>query len=55
MRQELGDRARQGSVTLFTEGIGPGSQSVESAKTLIKFLTGPEAAPTFRAKGFEPE
>jgi molybdate transport system substrate-binding protein len=40
-------------MTLFTGGIGAESQSAEAAKALIEFLTGPEAAPNFRAKGFE--
>ena len=44
-----------GSMTLFTAGIGAESDKVEPAKRLIKFLTGVDAAPTFRAKGFEPE
>ena len=44
-----------GSMTLFTGGIGVESKSVEPAKTLIKFLTGPDAAPSFKAKGFQPD
>ena len=44
-----------GSMTLFTGGIGIESKSVEPAKTLIKFLTGPDAAPSFKAKGFQPD
>ena len=42
------------STTLFTAGIGAGSKSSEVGGDLIRFLTGPEAAPRFRAKGFEP-
>jgi molybdate transport system substrate-binding protein len=42
------------SVTLFTGGIGTDSQSVAAGKALIEFLRGPEAAPSFKAKGFEP-
>ena len=42
------------SMTVFTAGIGAGSKSPEPAKALIKFLTGPEAASRFKAKGFEP-
>jgi molybdate transport system substrate-binding protein len=42
------------STTTFTAGIGAASTSPEQAKELIKFLTGPEAGPKFRAKGFEP-
>jgi hypothetical protein len=30
------------------------SKSPEAAKTLIKFLTGPEAASRYKPKGFEP-
>jgi molybdate transport system substrate-binding protein len=42
------------STTLFTAAIGAESQSMAAAKALIEFLRGPEAAPSFRAKGFEP-
>ena len=44
-----------GGMTLFTGGIGAESRSAEAAKGLIKFLTGPEATPNFKAKGFEAE
>jgi molybdate transport system substrate-binding protein len=40
-------------MTLFTGGIGAESQSAEAAKALIEFLTGPDAAASFTAKGFE--
>jgi molybdate transport system substrate-binding protein len=40
-------------MTLFTGGIGAESGSVPAVKALIEFLTGPEAAPSFKAKGFE--
>jgi molybdate transport system substrate-binding protein len=40
-------------MTLFTAGIGAESQSVQAAKALIEFLTGPDAASSFKAKGFE--
>jgi molybdate transport system substrate-binding protein len=40
-------------MTLFTGGIGAESQSTQAVKALIEFLTGPEAAPSFKAKGFE--
>lgn len=43
-----------GTMTLFTGGIGAESQSVPAVKALIEFLTGPEAAPEFKAKGFVP-
>jgi len=42
------------SVTLFTAAVGAGSGSPAAAKALIEFLTGPQAAPRFRAKGFQP-
>ena len=42
-----------GTMTLFTGGIGAESQAVPAVKALIEFLTGPEAAPNFKAKGFE--
>jgi molybdate transport system substrate-binding protein len=44
-----------GSMPLFTGGIGAESKSLEPGKTLIKFLTGPDAAPSFKSKGFEAE
>jgi hypothetical protein len=40
-------------MTLFTGGIGSESQSVLAVKALIEFLTGPDAASNFKAKGFE--
>ena len=42
------------STTIFTAGIGAGSKSPKAGKAFIKFLTGPEAAPRLKAKGFEP-
>jgi|RhiMetdeSRZDD1v2_1073273.scaffolds.fasta_scaffold78365_3 hypothetical protein len=39
-------------MTVFTAGIGAGSKSPDPAKELIKFLTRPEAAGRFKAKGF---
>jgi molybdate transport system substrate-binding protein len=42
------------SITVFAAAIGAASKSPEAAKSLIKFLTGPEAAPLLKAKGFEP-
>jgi molybdate transport system substrate-binding protein len=42
------------SVTVFTAGIGAGSKSPDSAKELLKLLTGPDATARFTAKGFEP-
>ena len=42
-----------GSLTQFTAAIGAGSKQAEAAKSLIQFLTGPSAAPLFKAKGFQ--
>jgi molybdate transport system substrate-binding protein len=42
------------SMTVFTAGIGAVSESPDPANELIRFLTGPEAAGRFKAKGFEP-
>jgi molybdate transport system substrate-binding protein len=42
------------SVTLFTAAVGNGSGSPVAAKALIEFLTAPQAAPRFQAKGFQP-
>jgi molybdate transport system substrate-binding protein len=42
-----------GSLTLFTGGVGADSASADAAKALIAFLSGPEAGPSFKAKGFE--
>lgn len=42
------------STTVFSAGIGAASKAPEAGKAFIKFLTGPEAVPPLRAKGFEP-
>jgi molybdate transport system substrate-binding protein len=42
-----------GSLTLFSGGVGADSGSADAAKALIEFLSGPEAAPRFKASGFE--
>jgi molybdate transport system substrate-binding protein len=42
-----------GSLTLFTGGVGAQSGSADAARALIEFLSGPEAAPHFKSKGFE--
>jgi molybdate transport system substrate-binding protein len=42
-----------GSMSLFTGGVGAGTASAEAAKALITFLTGKDAAPHFKSKGFE--
>jgi molybdate transport system substrate-binding protein len=43
-----------GSMTLFTAAIGAGSKQAEAAKSLILFLTGPDAAAVLKAKGLQP-
>ena len=40
-------------MSLFAGGIGAESRPLVAAKALIEFLTGPDAAASFRAKGFE--
>lgn len=42
-----------GTMTLFTGAIGAESAAAAAAKAAIEFLTGPEAAAAFKAKGFE--
>ena len=42
------------SITLFSADIGAGTKVPEAAKALIQFLAGPQAAPVFKAKGFQP-
>jgi molybdate transport system substrate-binding protein len=42
------------SVTVFTAGIGTETKVPDAAKSLIKFLTGPTAAPVFKSRGLEP-
>jgi molybdate transport system substrate-binding protein len=42
------------STTVFSAGIGAASKSPKAARALVRFLTGPEAAPRLKAKGFEP-
>jgi molybdate transport system substrate-binding protein len=42
------------STTIFSAGIGAANKSPEAARALIRFLTGPQAAPRLKAKGFEP-
>ncbi len=40
--------------TTFSSGIPVKSQQMEPAKALVRFLTSPAAAPTFRKNGMEP-
>jgi molybdate transport system substrate-binding protein len=42
-----------GSLTLFTGAVGAETQSGAAAKAFIDFLSGPEAAPHFKSKGFQ--
>ena len=42
------------STTVFAAAIGADSKAPAAAKALIEFLTGPQAAPKFKAKGFQP-
>ena len=42
------------STTVFTAAVGVGSKSPAAAKALIEFLTGPQATPLFKTKGFQP-
>ena len=42
------------STTLFAAAIGADSKAPVAAKAFIEFLAGPQAAPKFKAKGFEP-
>ena len=42
------------SYVMFTVGVSASSRAPDAAKDLIKFLTGPIAAPVIRAQGMEP-
>jgi molybdate transport system substrate-binding protein len=42
-----------GSMSLFTGGVGAGTASADAAKALIEFLSGKDAAPHFKSKGFQ--
>ncbi len=44
-----------GSVTQFAAGIATASKAPDAAKAFIKFITGPDAAPVLKAKGFAPD
>ncbi len=41
-------------ITVFSAGLHPAATAPGAAKALIKFLTGPEAAPIIRKSGMEP-
>jgi molybdate transport system substrate-binding protein len=42
------------STTVFAAAVGTMSKSPAAAKAFVEFLKAPQAAPTFKAKGFEP-
>lgn len=42
------------SYLVFTAGVSSASKNVGAAKSLIRFLTAPAAAPVFKSKGLEP-
>jgi molybdate transport system substrate-binding protein len=42
------------STTVFAAAVGTESKSPAAAKALIEFLRAPQAAPAFKAKGFQP-
>ena len=46
--------AKYQSYVSFAAAISPNPKNAEAAKALIKFLTSPAVAPTFKAKGMEP-
>jgi molybdate transport system substrate-binding protein len=41
-------------ITVFSAGIHGGAKEPEAAKSLVKFLTAPAAAPVFKKHGLEP-
>jgi len=40
--------------TVYSAGLGAGAKESEAAKALIKFLSGPTAAPIIKSKGMDP-
>jgi molybdate transport system substrate-binding protein len=42
------------NITIYAAGIGPDTKDPSAAKALIKFLTTPEAAAVFKARGLKP-
>jgi molybdate transport system substrate-binding protein len=42
------------TVTVYTAGIPTNAREVEAARTLVKFLTAPAAAPVYKLKGLDP-
>ena len=41
-------------ITIFSAGLHVGAQAPDAAKSLVKFLTAPDAVPVIRKKGMEP-
>jgi molybdate transport system substrate-binding protein len=41
-------------ITVFSAGVHSGAKEPEAAKSLVKFLTAPAAAPVFKKHGLEP-
>lgn len=41
-------------ITVFSAGLHEGAKASDAARTLIKFLAGPEAAPVIRKTGMDP-
>jgi molybdate transport system substrate-binding protein len=42
------------SYVVFMAGVSSASKNADAARSLIKFLTAPAAAPVFKAKDMEP-
>jgi molybdate transport system substrate-binding protein len=46
--------AELNNITMYSAGVGAGSQQAEAANALIRFLRSPEAQAVFKAKGLKP-
>jgi molybdate transport system substrate-binding protein len=46
--------AELNNITMYSAGVGAGSQQAEAANALIRFLHSPEAQAVFKAKGLKP-
>jgi molybdate transport system substrate-binding protein len=42
-------------ITVFSAGLGAGTKAPEAATSLVKFITGPTAAPVLKARGMDPK
>jgi molybdate transport system substrate-binding protein len=40
--------------TIYSAGVGSGAKEAEAARALVKFLSGPSAAPIIKSKGMDP-